>query len=483
MPTFPGKTMALFDTVAQLCADLRPGLLDEHFRRLPVAYFERYSAADIARHCRMLDGLGDRVCAAAVTATGSNAFEVLFVGRDQVGVLAGITSLLMNDGLSVQDLHVATYADEEDRPAWFVDSFRVTTRQQLGDLKVLGERLGRRLPDMLRQMSEGLEREQSGVGTQSNESHHPTVIRRDELEGQVLDGRYRLRKRLAMGGMSVVYVGEEVETGRPVALKILRRRDDSVGDEMEARFIREAETLAAFDSHSIVKLIGAGVFHDSQRYGRRWMALEYLPGGDLDNWVKQFGPAPVPLALRWLRQCLEGLAYAHERGVLHRDLKPHNLLLSAEGDVQLSDFGLLKAADGPTEHTIHGTVLGTPQYMPPEQALGEVIDERSDIYSLGVTFYKIFSGRLPYEDESPTAVFAKIVRHELPSLSAVGPELSGPVSVLINRMIARRRDERYQYVDVLLADLASFERRGILKVAPRGWSREETPLPVLAARR
>lgn len=474
--------MALIDSVAQHCADVRPGLVDDHFRRLPESYFDHYSVSQIAGHIGLLDALTpERFVLAQFNPLGPNSFEVLVVGLDQVGVLASISTLLMSEGFNVQDLHVATYLDEDGKPTFFIDTFRVSTKAPPSNLSETGERFGRRLQDIMLKVGQG-----QGIGvellaasTQSAETHEQTVIRRDALEGQLLDGRFQLHARLAAGGMSVVYLADELGTGRRVAVKVLRHRDDASGDEMESRFIREARALASFTCPSIVKLLGTGVFDDPHYIRRHWMALEYLPGGDLASWVKQHGPAPVALALRWLKQCLEGLVYAHERGILHRDLKPHNLLLTDEGDVQITDFGLLKSTDQPAgEHTIHGTILGTPQYMPPEQALGETIDERSDIYSLGVTFYKIFSGRLPYEDESATAVFAKVVRHELPSLSTASPELSGPVSVVVNRMIARRRDERYQSVDVILQDLASFERRGVLQFATKGWS---DPRPVSAA--
>src|SRR5438552_12037414 len=128
------------------------------------------------------------------------------------------------------------------------------------------------------------------------------------------------------------------------------------------------------------------------------MAMEYMAGGDLARWQRQHGGAPIDLAARWFRESLEGLHYAHRHNELHRDLKPHNLLLSAEGHLKVSDFGLLKqAAQLATASASHSTLVGTPHYMSPEQAMGEALDERSDIFSLGTTFFYLLSRRLPFQ--------------------------------------------------------------------------------------
>jgi serine/threonine-protein kinase len=149
---------------------------------------------------------------------------------------------------------------------------------------------------------------------------------------------------------------------------------------------------------------------------------------------------------------------------LHRDLKPHNLLLTADGAVKVSDFGLLKQVQQPASGlTPRSTIIGTPHYMSPEQALGESLDERSDIFSLGTSFFHIFSGKLPFERAgSSAAVLVQISQENAPRLDAVAPHVPLPLVTLISRMMARRREERYQEVSVILEDLASYERRGLL---------------------
>jgi serine/threonine-protein kinase len=196
-----------------------------------------------------------------------------------------------------------------------------------------------------------------------------------------------------------------------------------------------------------------------------WLAMEYMAGGDLGAWQRQHGCPPLDLAARWFRQALEGLQYAHRRGILHRDLKPHNLLLNADGHLKVSDFGLLKQADPHDSGlTPRSAIIGTPHYMSPEQALGEPADERSDIFSLGTTFFHILSGRLPFNRTGATAVLMQIAQEDAPRLAEVAPQVAVPLSVVIGRMMARRREERYQDVGVILEDFVSYERRGLLKV-------------------
>src|SRR5262249_12146008 len=151
--------------------------------------------------------------------------------------------------------------------------------------------------------------------------------------------------------------------------------------ELLPRFEKETLVLASFTSPYIVPVLASGTVATAADTVLRWLAMEYLPGGDLALWIKQKGPPPIPLGIRWLEQALQGLVYAHEHSVVHRDLKPHNLLLTAGQDVKISDFGLVKDASRPDMSlTVLGTVLGTPQYISPEQAGAEDADERSDIY-------------------------------------------------------------------------------------------------------
>ncbi len=151
---------------------------------------------------------------------------------------------------------------------------------------------------------------------------------------------------------------------------------------------------------------------------------------------------------------------------MHRDLKPHNLLLTADRNLKISDFGLLKEASGvELDLTMHGAVLGTPHYIAPEQALGEAVDERSDIYSLGASFFHSMTGRLAFQERSSTAMLLKITQHDAPALLEVAPHVSRPLAVIIDRMMALRPEDRYQNVRVILEDMKSYAQRGLLKIA------------------
>jgi serine/threonine-protein kinase len=280
-------------------------------------------------------------------------------------------------------------------------------------------------------------------------------------EGLTL-GDFRLESKLATGGMSEVFLGTQLSLNRTVAIKVFRH-ESTTDDESLARFNQEALVLAQFSCAHIVQIHAAGTTLGPVGSALGWMAMEYMPGGDLGQWLQEQGPPSVELALRWLRQSLEGLQYAHRRAILHRDLKPHNLLLTAEGNLKVSDFGLLKHAPRATaELTPRSAIVGTPHYMSPEQALGEGLDERSDIFSLGTTFFYLLSGRLPFQKNTTAAVLVQIAQQDAPKLSDVAAHLPVPLSVIVGRMMARRCEERYQEVAVILEDLASYERRGLL---------------------
>jgi serine/threonine-protein kinase len=287
-------------------------------------------------------------------------------------------------------------------------------------------------------------------------------------EGMVLGGDFRLQRKLASGGMCEVFLATQVSLNRTVAVKLFHHAgaDD---DELLARFNQEAMVLAQFSCPEIVQILAGGTLPQEGGQVLGWMAMEYMAGGDLARRLREQGSPPVRQAAAWFRKALEGLLYAHRRHVLHRDLKPHNLLLTAEGHLKISDFGLLKQAQHPTLGlTPRSTILGTPHYMSPEQALGEGVDERSDIFSLGTTFFHVFSGRLPFDRDSTTALLVQIAQQDAPRLAEVAPAAPRPLDVILGRMMARRREDRYQDVCVILEDLASYERRGLLEFAESG---------------
>jgi hypothetical protein len=465
----------LLESVRKHCLDLDPALIERHFRSLPVTYFERYAPAEIVRHLRLIAVLAeDRPVALELRPFAAQTLEAVVVGFDHPGALSCIAAALAARGFSLEDVQVSTYLNPSSGGADAGPRFFVVV------LRVGGPAGGPALSETARLMQECLtvsfvhlahgelvEAQVAAVdvGASPTERKRYTPSRaapasaRDDAayEGRVLGGDFRLERKLASGGMSEVYLATQLSLQRTVAVKLFRWHGPA-NDESLVRFNRESLTLAQFSCPSIVQVLAAGADESLN-----WMAMEHLAGGDLGGWIERHGAPPPARGLHWFRQALEGLQYAHRRGVLHRDLKPHNLLLNDEGDVKVSDFGLLKELQPTTAMlTPRSAILGTPYYMAPEQALGESVDERSDIFSLGATFFHLFTGQLPFNRDTATAVLVQIAHEDAPRLTDAAPEAPTALAVIIGRMMARRREERYQEVGVILEDLASYERRGLL---------------------
>ncbi len=476
---------SLADAILKHCPGLSPAFVDMHLRRMPEAYLERYATAEIARHVRLLGRLTDaqRVEVEVRTLGGAN-LEVCVVGFDHTGVLASLTTALASDGLDVQDLQLATYLPPPDdegassEPTFFVDVVRVTSSRRGLAVAEIARSLRERLTLAFTRLAEGnLAAAQTaasdshwtpGPGSSRPRAATPVVTLK---EGLVLDG-IRLDERLATGGMSEVYLATQLSLNRRVAVKIVTSEMRGA-DELAARFAKEAQVLAEFTSSYIVPVLAAGSAPLANGSTLRWLAMEYLPNGDLAKWLQVHGKLAIDVVVRWLHQALQGLDYAHQRGILHRDLKPQNLLLTADGDVKLCDFGLVKRArTDELGQTRLGGLMGTPQYISPEQALGQEADERSDIYSLGATFYQLASGQVTFDAANTTAVLLRISQDEVPSLLETAPYVPRPLAVILARMLARRPEDRYQCVPVILADLHSYLQRGRLATAEHG-----LPLP------
>ena len=468
----------LMEAIRSRCADLAPDLVDGHFRRMPADYFERYSANEIARHLRLLAALHpDRSVHVEVRSLAAHTFEVVVVGCDYSGTLACITAALAADGFDLEDVEVSTSLEAEGEAKYFVIPLRVSGSLRGRSVKELAAALRERLRVAFRFLAEGnvLEAQTAAADTSlgqpdpSQQTPRPgentPASRTASYRHLVLGGDFRLERKLAVGGMSEVYLGAQISLNRTVAVKLFHH-DGEADDELLARFNQEAQVLAQFNCAHIVQILAAGTVIERVRGVLGWMAMEHMAGGDLARWQQQYGNPPMELACLWFRHALEGLHYAHKRGILHRDLKPHNLLLTGDGHVKITDFGLLKHAErNDARITPRSAVLGTPQYMSPEQALGEPLDERSDIFSLGTTFFFLFSGRLPFEKNTAAALLVEIAERDAPALTSIAPQVPMPVAVLIGRMMRRHKDERYQDVGVILEDLASYERRGLVSFA------------------
>lgn len=275
-----------------------------------------------------------------------------------------------------------------------------------------------------------------------------------ELEpGSMLD-RYRIEQKLGEGGMGRVYRAVDTRLGRTVAVKV-------VNAEFTHRFEREARAISALNHPHICTLYDVGEYQ-----GVPYLVMEYVEGRPLK------GPLPAGQALRYAIQTAEGLAAAHKAGIVHRDLKPDNILLTSQGSVKVLDFGLAKlqpsaAAQAPTVTTMteQGAVTGTVPYMSPEQAQGEPVDGRSDIFSFGAVLYELLSGRRAFRGETMGATLAAVIAFDPPPLKEAPPEIGR----IVGRMLAKKPEDRYQSAEELLADLEAAAAPGTRLRSRRVW--------------
>ena len=274
-----------------------------------------------------------------------------------------------------------------------------------------------------------------------------------------LAGRYSIDRELGRGGMGVVYLAREVHLDRSVAIKLLPPdRDDP---ELRARFLREARLAAKLSHPNIIPIHAV-----SEASGFVYYVMAYVDGETLAHRVRTRGPLPAGEGTRILQQAAWALAHAHAQGLIHRDVKPDNILLEAgSGRVLVADFGIAAAAG----EAAHG-VSGTPEFMSPEQALGQALDARSDLYGLGATAFFAFSGRLPFEGRSATEVLAKQVTEAAPPLGSLGLAVPRRVAQLVDRCLAKEPADRPPSADALAEQLGvALEQRRELPVALRAF--------------
>lgn len=267
--------------------------------------------------------------------------------------------------------------------------------------------------------------------------------------GLVQVGSYRIRQPLGSGGMSSVFRAEHAETGHEVALKVLPRTLAKNATLLQ-RFLREAKSAEALEHPNIV-----AIFDRGSEDGRYYLVLEYVPGGDLHDRVRERGALPVAEAVKVIRGVAEGLRHAQARGLIHRDIKPANILLAADGTPKVADLGLAVQLDEEDERvTRDGTTVGTVDYMSPEQARdSRATSVRSDIYSLGCTFYHILAGSPPFAGGDVPDKLRRHAREAPPDIRRVRPDVPEPISRLIQRMMAKRPEKRPRDYDELIAEL------------------------------
>jgi eukaryotic-like serine/threonine-protein kinase len=264
---------------------------------------------------------------------------------------------------------------------------------------------------------------------------------------QLVDNRYRVVKPLGSGGMAEVYLAHDDVLGRDVALKVLSSRY-AYDDEFVERFRREAQSAAALSHPNIVSIYDRGESED----GTYYIAMEYLPGGTLKDCISKRGALPPRTAAAVALQIAEALQVAHQAGVVHRDIKPHNVLVTAAGDVKVGDFGIARAASSSTM-TKTGSILGTAHYISPEQAMGEPVGPQSDLYSLGIVLYEMLTGTLPYDAETPIGIALKHVNGYLVPPNELNPEVPEGINAVAMGLLEKNSDDRYADAAELIEDL------------------------------
>ncbi len=269
-----------------------------------------------------------------------------------------------------------------------------------------------------------------------------------KMIGTVLSGRYRLEAKLGSGGMSTVYLARDTTLDRPVAVKVLHGEMSEQADQL-ARFRQEARAVAKLSHPNVVSVIDAG-----EDGGFPYIVFEYVEGETLKARINRLGPLDVQEALAYAIEIGRGLTVAHARNMVHRDIKPQNVLIDSEGRAKLTDFGISRQLeqDG---MTATGRVLGTTDYVAPEQAMGHGTDQRSDVYSLGVVLFEMLTGSVPFEADSQVGVAMKHVNEELPDVQGERPELSAATALVVERATAKDPARRYADIGEMIDDLST----------------------------
>ncbi len=269
-----------------------------------------------------------------------------------------------------------------------------------------------------------------------------------KMIGTVLSGRYRLEAKLGSGGMSTVYLARDQTLDRDVAVKVMHREMSEQADQLE-RFRQEARAVAKLSHPNVVAVIDAG-----EDGGHPYIVFEYVEGETLKQRISRVGALDPQEALAYAIEIARGLTVAHARNMVHRDIKPQNVLIDAEGRAKLTDFGISRQLeqDG---MTATGRVLGTTDYVAPEQAMGHGVDPRSDVYSLGVVLYEMLIGQVPFHADSQVGVAMKHVNEELPDVQQRRPEVSAAAALVVERATDKDPNRRYQDVGEMIDDLST----------------------------
>jgi eukaryotic-like serine/threonine-protein kinase len=299
--------------------------------------------------------------------------------------------------------------------------------------------------------------------------------------GELIADRYELEELCGSGGMSSVYRAHDRLLERSVALKILHEQFTRDEDYVE-RFRREARAVAQLAHPNIVTVIDRG-----EQDGRQFIVFEYVDGENLKEYVDREGPLPVRDAIELTLQVARGLSFAHEQGLVHRDVKPQNVLLDGDGRAKVTDFGIAHAVDV-DGMTVTGTIMGTSNYIAPEQASGQPVDEQTDVYSLGCVLYELLTGDVPFEGDSFVAVAMKHVNHPIPSVAESRPDVPPRLDWAIQQAMAKDHSERFGSMADFAAELEACYREldgeeGATMIVPAPTAPRRRPAPARKQRR
>jgi len=290
-------------------------------------------------------------------------------------------------------------------------------------------------------------------------------------------GRYAIQSELGRGAMGVVYKATDSVLERTVAIKTVNMNlstEEAKG--YEARFYQEARSAGSLNHPNIVTIYDVGRVNDVV-----YMAMEFIEGVELRSMVAEGRPLPVTQAISIAAQVAEGLAHAHDHGVVHRDIKPANIMVVVQGPVKITDFGIARMRASSAELTQTGMMLGSPKYMSPEQVIGKRADHRSDIFSLGVILYEMLCGSTPFNGENVTALMYQIVNFVPPAPSTVNSAVPELLDYIVAKMLAKPVDERYQSGHEVARDLRQCEQQLGVNVNATQPPLRTTPAAALAA--
>ncbi|MER1988384.1 MAG: Stk1 family PASTA domain-containing Ser/Thr kinase [Solibacillus isronensis] len=266
------------------------------------------------------------------------------------------------------------------------------------------------------------------------------------LVGKHISGRYKILKLIGGGGMSNVYLAHDIILSRDVAIKILRY-DLSNEEELHRRFQREALSATSLTNPNIVSIYDVGEDGDMH-----YIVMEYIKGKTLKQYIQEFSPLSAARSVHIMKQLTSAIAHAHENGIIHRDIKPQNILMDEEGNVKITDFGIATSL-GATSFTQTNSVIGTVHYLSPEQARGGVATMKSDIYALGIVFYELLTGELPFSGESAVSIALKHLQAETPSVREFDASIPQSVENIVLKATAKDQNHRYSNAEEMEEDL------------------------------